>query len=205
MIRKTYRYKDGKVVKGVLYSAFINNGGFYLTDIGVFEDGMIDCWEWVDFEGFKGKVNEGWVRTEIPENAEFSIFRIGSVASKGGNLGIPESEFLKEVEDTIAALQNRPTRSDRCRSAFEQFLKDRTEKNRADLKAAYEDVPIQLRRILLGDMDRKDYPIKIAIKNPDEFSEEQLDEMLRQYFPDEEELERQRKFIEEFKKENNIR
>ena len=164
MTRLTYRIKDGKIIKGVLYAAFIHNFNFHLTDIKVYEDGMIDCWGLVDFEGFKEKVKSGWVRTQLPEDASFSMFPLGHAKCEKFSSAKTEEDFVLEVEDTIAKLQGRPGREDHCREVFEEFLREPTESKRTQLEVAYQNVPEHLRRYLLGDMDFKDGPIRKAIK-----------------------------------------
>ena len=40
-----------------------NGGTYFLTDLKVYADGMIDCWGLVDFTTFRQKVASGWVAT----------------------------------------------------------------------------------------------------------------------------------------------
>src|SRR5262249_57840069 len=56
---RTYRVQDGKRIDGVFFMAFIHNGNYHLRHISVYQDGMIDCWGLVDFEGFRKKVRSG--------------------------------------------------------------------------------------------------------------------------------------------------
>ncbi len=57
---RTYRVEqDGTRIDGVFVLAFIHNGRYHLTPIRNYQDGMIDCWGLVDFEGFKEKVRSG--------------------------------------------------------------------------------------------------------------------------------------------------
>ena len=40
-------------IPGTLLHAFIHNGWYILAEIKVYQDGMIDCWDLVNFEGFQ--------------------------------------------------------------------------------------------------------------------------------------------------------
>lgn len=64
----TYRIVNAVTIPGLFLQAFIKNGDHYfVTEIKVYKDGMIDCWGMVDFDGFKEKVKQGWVKTNLPE------------------------------------------------------------------------------------------------------------------------------------------
>src|SRR5262245_1082684 len=72
--RRVYREQEGQQIPGISLLAFIHNGpAYYLTEIKVYRDGMVDCWELVDLDEFKKKVASGWVVTTLPEGAEISI------------------------------------------------------------------------------------------------------------------------------------
>jgi hypothetical protein len=70
---RTYRMHEGKRIDGVFFLAFIHNGDYHLSPISIYQDGMIDCSELVDFEGFKEKVRSGWVVTRPPRWARVSV------------------------------------------------------------------------------------------------------------------------------------
>ncbi|WP_420082156.1 NADAR family protein [Streptomyces sp. JL4002] len=85
--------------------------------------------------------------------------------------GEPESwitpELLvAEVRDTIDELNGRPDSTDRCLAAVDVFLADRTEENREAARAAFLAVPEPPRRFALGDMDRKDWPLRVLVAGP---------------------------------------
>jgi len=148
-------------VPGTYLQAFIKNGDHYfVTEIKIYRDGSIDCWELVDFEGFKEKVRQGWVRTRVPNGARISTmlstlnFTVSEVRG-----GVEESEFVKQVADEIAALNGRPTSADICQSCLRKYQESPTEEHKAALRAAYDNVPVHMRRFL-GDMDSKDWEYK---------------------------------------------
>jgi hypothetical protein len=144
-------------IPGTYLQAFIKNGDHYfVTEIKIYKDGCIDCWGLVNFEEFKEKVRQGWVRTGVPNGARISTmlstlnFTVSEVRG-----GVEESEFVKQVADEIAALNGRPTSADICQNRLREYQEVPTEKRKQALRAAYEGVPAHLRRFL-GDMDSKD-------------------------------------------------
>src|SRR5436190_14950301 len=105
----TYRDVDGVRVPGVTLPAFIHNCHFYLTELKVYQDGMIDCWGLVTFEEFKAKVADGWVTRSLPEGAvvgvgKFAWFTANQVTIKG-----EPSDLIKDVANALAELNGRPT------------------------------------------------------------------------------------------------
>lgn len=165
IMEKIYREtKDGKIVKGVGLPAFIHNMQYHLVTIKVYEDGVIDCWDKVDFEGFVNKVNSGWVVTRVPQGKDISRFHSFIGKSDGLNTYIDEREFIKEVKDTLDELQGRKPSSERCREAFTEYLKSPSKDNSKRLKKEYTSTPEHLRRYVLGDMDSKDGPIKYVLE-----------------------------------------
>lgn len=157
---------EEKIVKGIGLPAFIHNGSYFQVTIGVYEDGMIDCWELVDLDEFKNKVLEGWVVTEVPDEESINCHHLYYGISNL-NYYVEINEFVKEVEDTLNELQGRETRQTKCIAAFIQYLAAPTSDNKQSLCSAYELTPRHLRQYLLGDMDRKDHPIKDCVENDD--------------------------------------
>jgi len=173
-MEKIYREsKDGKIVKGIGLPAFIHNMQYHLVTIKVYEDGVIDCWEKVDFEGFVNKVNSGWVVTQVPKGEDVSRFHSFIGKSDDLNTYIDEREFIKEVRDTLDELQGRKSSSERCREAFSEFLRNPNSDIAKKLKDEYESTPEHLRRYVLGDMDSKDGPIRYVLEGK-KVDEEQL-------------------------------
>ena len=172
--------ENGEIIRGKGLSAFIHNGDYYQTIIRVFEDGMIDCWEWVNFEEFKTKVAEGWVVTQVPKGARISCHHLYYGNSTLEFYYIEFDEFVKEVEDTIAQLQGKQTVADTCVQAFAKFLTFPTKENKSSLREAYNAIPKHLRIYVLGDMDCKDSAIITCVKDT-EVSQEILKSVYRRY------------------------
>lgn len=155
-----YREVGGVLILGISRPIYIHNGSYYLTELKIYADGMVDCWSLVTFEQFKDKVKSGWVVTELPESAEVSVFPLGSLTATNVSGYIKPEELIKEVADTINELNGEPTTSELCTAAYENYQKEPTEANKTKLRALYEAVPQHNRIFILGDQDHKDNAIR---------------------------------------------
>ncbi|MFE5587701.1 hypothetical protein [Kitasatospora sp. NPDC056531] len=75
-------------------------------------------------------------------------------------------ELPGEVRDEIDRLNGRPDSTGRCPAAVAVFRAEPSEERRAALREAYLVVPEHLRRYALGDMDSKDWPLKVLAAGP---------------------------------------
>ncbi|MEO6175309.1 MAG: hypothetical protein ABIP27_09180 [Flavobacterium circumlabens] len=66
-----------EILEGFSIPGIIHNMQYHFTDLQVYSDGLISCWEMVDLEMFKNKLNRGWVVTSIPDGEAISIFNLG--------------------------------------------------------------------------------------------------------------------------------
>ena len=172
-MNKTYREEDDKLIIGVSLPVFIHNLNYHLTEIHVYEDGMIDCWELVDFNGFKEKIKSGWIKTQLPKGENVSAFPLGHFEVNNFSPNRTEKELIKEVEDIINRFKGEKTSEEICLLKFETFKKNPNKETREDLHKAYEDVAEHNRRFLLGDMDVDDIPIRAVIYGDIVFQESQ--------------------------------
>jgi hypothetical protein len=158
---RTYRTTpEGERIDGVFAMAFVRNVQYHLTHISIYRDGMINCWGLVTFEEFKQKVRSGWVVTQPPPNANVSVSFLASFTAADASYWIKPEEFIKEVADEIEQLNGRPTTRDRCSAAWHAYEASPSEATKETLRQAYEAMPEHNRRYLLGDMDRKDHPVR---------------------------------------------
>lgn len=177
----TYRTADGVRIPGTWRHAFICNGGtYFLTDLGIYADGLIDCWGLVTLDEFEQKLRSGWVATGLPEGAEASAHGLASWRFAEPHTRITPELLLAEVRDTIEELNGRPDSTARCLAAVDVFLADRTEENRAAARTAYLAVPETQRHYALGDMDRKDRPLQVLVAGPGGTLEDWSDEAVSQ-------------------------
>ncbi len=163
----TYRLADGERIPGTWRHAFIRNGStYFLTDLVIYADGLIDCWGLVTVDEFAEKLRTGWVATELEEGAQASAHDVGGWRFTDVHSYMEPDWLLAEVRDEIERLNGRPTSTERCLTAVDTFLADPTEANRAGLRKAYLEIPESVRRYALGDMDRKDWPLKVLAAGP---------------------------------------
>jgi ribA/ribD-fused uncharacterized protein len=160
----TYRVlDDGERIEGTWRPIFIHNGGtYFLTELKIYADGLIDCWELVDLDGFAAKVRSGWVATTIPDGGTASAHHLGSWRFADPKV-IDAEMLITEVTDTLAQLQGRATTSDLCLEALENFRRDPSEQNRVALRSAYHAIPEHLRMYVLGDQDMADWPLRVLV------------------------------------------
>jgi len=172
---RTYRVTDdGARIDGVFAMAFIHNFDYHLTHISIYQDGMVDCWGLVTFEEFKEKVRSGWVVTQPPPDAEVRVSFLARFTATNASYWIDPEEFIREVADEIEALNGRPSGAEVCRDAWAAYQASRTEAARETLRKAYESIPEHNRLFVLGDMDRKDHPIR-AVLYPEQYARREED------------------------------
>ncbi|MFJ3104563.1 NADAR family protein [Streptomyces sp. NPDC086835] len=165
--RITHRTADGVRIPGTWRHAFICNGGrFFLTDLFVFADGLVDCWGLVTLDEFEEKLRSGWVATSFPEGADASAHGLADWKFARPYTWVTPELLLAEVRDTVDQLNGRPDSTARCLAAVDVFLADRTEENRAAARAAYLAIPETQRHYALGDMDSKDWPLQALVAGP---------------------------------------
>ncbi|MFJ6612859.1 NADAR domain-containing protein [Streptomyces sp. NPDC091289] len=165
--RITHRTADGVRIPGTWRHAFIRNGGtHFLTDLVIYADGLIDCWGLVTVEEFEEKLRTGWVATTFPEGAEASAHGLARWKFSESRSNLTPELFAAEVRDTIDRLNDRPDSTGRCLAALDVFLADRTEENREAVRDAFLSIPSSKRRYALGDMDSKDWPLRMLAAGP---------------------------------------
>jgi len=162
---RIYREVESANIPGTYLTAFIKNGAYYATEIKIYKDGMIDCWELVDLEGFKKKIEQGWVRTRLPDNAGVYVAGIHftAVDINRKQIEIEETEFIRQVEDEIRWLNGQPTTATICREAFDAYQRAPSDAAKATLREAYEAVPKHMRQYILGSMEDKDSEIRLIL------------------------------------------
>jgi hypothetical protein len=88
----------------VLAHAFIRNGdSYYLTDLKIYADGMVDCWGLVPFEEFAAKVLSGWVATTFDHGARASCHGVASWTMTRPHSAVEPDDLIAEVGDILRA------------------------------------------------------------------------------------------------------
>ncbi|GAB2857242.1 hypothetical protein GCM10027176_69620 [Actinoallomurus bryophytorum] len=159
--RRTYRMVEGDRVEGTWRPIFIRNGGYHLTELFIFADGAIHCWEWVDLDGLRRKIEQGWVATSLRPGDRASVHHLAAWRFEDPHMWISGEELIGEVADEIDQLNGRPDSTGRCLRALGRYLDSRTEDDRIALREAYDAIPGHLCTYALGDMDYGDAPLSV--------------------------------------------
>jgi predicted NAD-dependent protein-ADP-ribosyltransferase YbiA (DUF1768 family) len=157
------REVDGERIEGTLRPVFIRTmpGVYSLTELKVYADGSIYCWEWVDLNGLRGKLRSGRVATRPEPGARVSAHHLAGWTVAEPVNSISAEELLGEIADDIDTLNGRPDSTQRCLHAAARYVHTRAESDRLALRDAYQAIPAHLRLYALGDMDNKDGPLQI--------------------------------------------
>src|SRR5438093_4092304 len=96
-----------KEIRGYEFPGIIHNGSYFLTELQVFADGLINCWQMVDLPMFKEKLRGGWVVTSIPDRAALDIHGIGSVSVNSPVWAHTPDGLVKFIQDVVRTLNPR--------------------------------------------------------------------------------------------------
>lgn len=92
------------ILEGFSIPGIILNMQYHFTDLQIYSDGLISCWEMVDLAMFKHKLSNGWVVTSIPDGQKISIFNLGSWVIDKGEWTYDEESYYKHVKTLIKKL-----------------------------------------------------------------------------------------------------
>ncbi|MCF6405216.1 hypothetical protein L3C95_20095 [Chitinophaga filiformis] len=93
-----------QIIEGVSIPAFIHNDSYFFTDLDVYEDGRVNCWNFEDFEHFKEDVRRGWVALSIPDNKNISIHGLGEWSIDNASWIFNRESFIEYVTSLIREL-----------------------------------------------------------------------------------------------------
>jgi len=184
VMRNTYRIENDEIIIGRSLPVFIDNLNYHLTEIHIYKDGKIDCWELTDINGFIKKVKSGWIKTTIPKKHDLYAFPLGNFKVEEFYPRFSEDELIKEVKDVIKSLNDKPTSGELCYEAFHAFQKAPTNENLAFLKELYESIPNHNKQFVLGDMDVDDIPIRVVLYGESEYEKSDKGKIQMQYIKD---------------------
>jgi hypothetical protein len=135
--KRTYRLVDEERVEGTWRHVFIRNGGtYFLTDLVVYADGVVDCWGLVPFAVFVEKVRSGSVATYPAEGAPGSAHHLATWTFSQPRAWVDADTLVGEVADEIDRLNGRPTSAQQCMAALDAYLAGPTEERRVRLSDA---------------------------------------------------------------------
>ena len=164
-----------KRIKGDDFSVFVqlNTQSFALANLCVFSNGAIQIFgipETLTYTlpELESAINNKKIITKPEKGAAIMIYGLGSFVVGECNYAVNVDQLLLEVKENINRLQGKETASELCSKLFYQYCEDPTAELREQLKTAYESIPEHLRMYVLGDQDRKDIPVRMAIYGDDE-------------------------------------
>ncbi|MCD9145714.1 DUF7638 domain-containing protein [Streptomyces albireticuli] len=182
----TFRTVDGERIPGLSRPVFVRNGDHhYLVQLGIYADGLIDCWGLLTLEEFAADLRRGRIVTTFEEGARAAVHETveWEFSKVNGHL-TPESLYA-EIRDDIDDLNGRPDSTSRARRALHEFRADPTEERRAVLRAAYEEIPEHERHAALADHSVGDGPLyDLAVGPGGGVTEEEYQQSL-DYFDEE--------------------
>lgn len=73
------RHSSTQTLKSVMINGIIQNGSYFLSDIPIYEDGIVDCWGCVDLPLFKKKIESQWVVPKIENGSAIRISQFGDI------------------------------------------------------------------------------------------------------------------------------
>ena len=91
---------EGTTVWGIIH----NGPHYFLNTIGVYEDGIISCWNKNDLWQFKDKLNRGWVVTSIPTDESVSIFQLGNFKIKDAVWNYNPNQYYQYIKNVVKQL-----------------------------------------------------------------------------------------------------
>ena len=183
MLKTTFREHKGEKIYGEVFYGIVKNLHYFLTEITVYSDGMIQCWELMDLNTFKKRLKSGWVRVNLPNDAELRITNFGVVNLKEFLPAKTNEDFIKEIEDSITELNGGKGRRQKCIESFKKYLLNDSKENYKNLRTLFEDLPSH-QKVLFEYVDYKD-PLIHLMESETKLSVEGRKFMLDDYFEDE--------------------
>lgn len=180
MTNKTFREEEGKLINGIIIPAIIDNFNFWLTEIVIYEDGKIFCWELVSFDEFKEMVYSEKILVSLPNGSKLFLPNWGEIEISIFFSYKTKEDFITEVEDILDELNGKANRTEKCRILFKEYLIKPDNEKFIELKKAFEDLPSH-KKVIIDMVDYKDPLIGLMIRN-EKFTFEQRSDMLDDYF-----------------------
>lgn len=88
-------------MRGVAIPGVIHNSSYFLTDVVVYEDGLISCWHAADLESVATEIDRGWLVSSIPDTKSISIHGLGRFRVANGSWLHDKSSFLGHIRGIV--------------------------------------------------------------------------------------------------------
>ncbi|HMR09474.1 MAG TPA: hypothetical protein PKA88_27030, partial [Polyangiaceae bacterium] len=89
---------------GLATPAFIHNSSYFLVNLQVYEDGLVNCWELLDLKLFEKKLDEGWVVPGVPDGEDLSVHGLGNFKLRAGKWKDSPATLLARVRALVREL-----------------------------------------------------------------------------------------------------
>lgn len=93
-----------QTVDGFSVPGLILNDQYHFTDIQVYHDGLVYCWDMLDLDLFKSKLASNWVVTSIPNGKQISVHGLGSWVVREGEWIHDKNSFYQYIYSLIETL-----------------------------------------------------------------------------------------------------
>lgn len=92
------------VATGVAVPAFIHNGTYFFTEVGVYADGLFECWGTVDLDFLARKFAEGWISPSAPVGCQVGVHDLLSAKVESCEWRHSAESFHERVRDCLSSL-----------------------------------------------------------------------------------------------------
>lgn len=93
-----------KMVEGESIPGIIRNGNYFLTELGVYEDGTISCWERNDLKQFRDSIAHNRIVPAIPDGELLSIFQLGAFRIEKAEWLYNKDSYYNHIVEIIKSL-----------------------------------------------------------------------------------------------------
>jgi hypothetical protein len=94
-------------IEGRTTPAFIYNAGYFLHNLAVYEDGLVDCWELVDLPLFRKKLRNSWVSTEVPDGQHLHVHHLAGWTVAEGTWALDAGGLVDRIRELVRELNPR--------------------------------------------------------------------------------------------------
>jgi len=91
-------------INGISIPGIIYNYNYHIVDLKIYEDGLIDCWEFVDLPLLREKISKNWIMSSIPDNSDISVFGLGGWKINNGKWLYNKEQLYNELESYVRQL-----------------------------------------------------------------------------------------------------
>lgn len=104
MVFAIHKISRQKTVEGTQIPGIIHNMQYFYINLDVYEDGMMNCWELVDLDGLKEKLEIGWLVPSIPDGENISIHGLGAYKIITGSWNYDKNSYYEYIKKAIERL-----------------------------------------------------------------------------------------------------